>query len=157
MDKYDSTDVELMRTFKMECDVYMANSKRVYDELIQLIIDGPDYTYDKTFRSKHDDRGDSLAVKCQAKSSTTPKERKSDAYNIILAVQFCATKLNFTLDHYIDAHTSSHTVLLDLKESVSETTKVSYFLTGISGPKLDIVKAYVFGIDKLNKIFNDYQ
>ena len=64
---------------------------------------------------------------------------------------------NFTLDHYIDAHASSHTELSELKEPVSKTKKVFDFLAGIYDPKLDMAKAHVMGIVKLNESFDDCQ
>jgi len=39
-EQYSDTDVEYMRTFKLEGDAYTADNKRVFDELKPLIIDG---------------------------------------------------------------------------------------------------------------------
>jgi len=74
-----------------------------------------------------------------------------------LSARFRGIIRNFTLDHYINTHDSSHTELSELKDPVSETKKVSDFLAGVSDPKLDMTKAHVLGIDKLNERFDDCQ
>ena len=48
-------------------------------------------------------------------------------------------------------HASPHAELQEYKDPVSETKKVTEFLDGISFPKLDMVKAYMMGMDALNE------
>ena len=74
MTDYSDTDVEYMRTFKLEGDAYTANSNRVFDELKPLIIEGPGCTYVKTFGPKRDGRGTILALKRQDEGSATSKQ-----------------------------------------------------------------------------------
>ena len=62
-ESYDDTDVEYMRTFKLEGAEFQADSGRISDELKSLVIDGPGWTYVKPFGSKRDGRGAILALK----------------------------------------------------------------------------------------------
>ena len=75
---------------------------------------------------------------------------------MILHVRLYGINKNYTLDHYIDAHTSSYVEILELKEPVPEIKKVSHFLASISDSKLDMAKVHVLGIDKSNENFDEY-
>jgi len=121
--QYSDSDVEYMRTFKPEGDAYISDSKRVFDELKPLIIDGPSWTYVKPFGPKCDGRGAILDLKHQTEGSDASKRRESATYNLILSAHFRGMTRNFTLDHYIDVHASSHAELSELKEPVSEIRK----------------------------------
>ena len=82
---YDDTDVEYMRTFKLEGAEFQADSARLFDELKPLVIDGPGWTYVKPYGKKRDGRGAILALKMQAEENAATKIRKSAAYNTISA------------------------------------------------------------------------
>jgi len=71
--QYSDTDVEYMRTFKLEGDAYTDDSKHIFDEFKPLIIDGPGWTYVKSFGHKRDGRGAILALKRQAEGSDASK------------------------------------------------------------------------------------
>jgi hypothetical protein len=63
LEVYDDTDVEYMRTFKLEGAEFKADSARLFDELKPLVIDGPGWTYVKPFSTKRNGRGAILALK----------------------------------------------------------------------------------------------
>ena len=85
---YSDTDVKYMRTFKLKGGACTADSKRIFDELQPLIIDGPGGTYVKLFELKRDGRGAILALKRQAEGIIASKQRKSIVYSLILYARF---------------------------------------------------------------------
>jgi hypothetical protein len=85
------------------------------------------------------------------------KIRKSAAYNAINSCRFRGNQRNWTLDNFIDSHAAAHAELLELREPVSETKKVTEFLAVILNPKLEMAKAHILGMDALNENFSACQ
>ena len=150
---YENTDEEFMCTFKLEGEAWNADNGTYWNELKPLIIDGPGWTYIKPFGARKDGRGAIIALTMQAEGSAALKQRKSAAYSSITSARFRGATRNYTLDSYIELHASAHAELLECKEPVSETKKVSDFRAGISCPKLEMAKAHVLGMDSLNEEF----
>ena len=63
LENYNDTDVEFLRTFKLERAEFKADSGRLYDEFKPLVFDDPGWTYIKPFGPKYDGRGAVLALK----------------------------------------------------------------------------------------------
>ena len=150
LEVYNDTDVKYMRTFKPEGAELKADSARLFDELKPLVIDVPGWTYAKSFSNKRNGRGAILALKLQAEGTAATKIRKSAVYNAINSCRFRGNQRNWTLDNVIDSHAAAHAELLELKEPVSETKKVTDFLPGILCSKLEMAKAHILGMDVLN-------
>jgi hypothetical protein len=154
---YNDTDVEYMRTFKLEGAEFKADSARLFDELKPLVTDGPGWTYVKPFSNKRNGRGAILALKLQAEGTAATKIRKSAAYNAINSCRFRGNKRDWTLANFIDSHAAARAELLQLKGPVSETKKVTDFLAGILCSKLEMAKAHILGMDVLNENFSACQ
>jgi hypothetical protein len=58
---------------------------------------------------------------------------------------FCGQRCGFTFDNYVSIHQEAHKELLDLKEEVDESKKVTNFLKGIQDPHLSVGKQIVLG------------
>ena len=63
LENYNDTDVEFLRTFKLEGSEFKADIGRLYDEFKPLVFDGLGWIYIKPFGPKYDGRGAVLVLK----------------------------------------------------------------------------------------------
>ena len=73
LENYNDTDVEFLRTFKLEGAEFKADSGRLYNELKPLVIDNPIWTYVKPFGHKWAGREAVLALEKYAEGSAAIK------------------------------------------------------------------------------------
>ena len=94
---YSNTDIDYMRTFKLEREAY--DTDNIFLNIFkQLVIDGPGWTYINQFGSKKYGRGAYQALTIQAEGSAALKQRKKISYNSINIARFLGTSRTWTLD-----------------------------------------------------------
>mmetsp|Transcript_680 Transcript_680/g.982 ORF Transcript_680/g.982 Transcript_680/m.982 type:complete len:243 (-) Transcript_680:729-1457(-) len=117
-------------------DWFTIDNQRVYDEFKNLVVNGPGWSFIKTYDRAKDGRNAILALKRQCEGTSAVQTRKSLAYAKISSARYNGQKRGFTFDTYVQIHQSAHNTLAELNEPVPETKKVTGFLAGINDPCL---------------------
>lgn len=135
-----------MVTLLLEGDDYDADSKRVYNELKPLMIDGLGWAKILPFDKLSDGRTALSAVKRHAEGKSLKNIRMVVAYIIIDTCKYEDPIRNFSLWDYIQKHSPAHAELADLREQIFESKKVDDFLKDFTDPRLKIVNKMSPGI-----------
>jgi len=135
-DDWDSVDDDLVATSVLEGATFSRDSKRVFDILKPLVMEGPGWPFVQPFNRKRDGRAAYKALKSQAEGRSAIATRKAKAYAMLTTAIFTG-KGKFSFDQYVGRHQQAHNELLFMEEPVAETKKVTDFLAGIRDPKLE--------------------
>ena len=148
---YQDHDAMLVATTILQGDWFNIDNQRVYDEFKNLVVNGPGWSFIKTYDRVKDGRSAVLALKRQCEGTSAVQTRKSLAYAKISSARYNGQKRGFTFDTYVQIHQSAHNTLAELNEPVPETKKVTDFLAGINDPRLGNAKDLVLAdATKLN-------
>jgi hypothetical protein len=82
---------------------------------------------------------------------------KAKAYAKLGLSQFTGHQLNWTFQHYVQAHQETHAKLELVGEAVLETKKVQDFLANIKDPTLQMGVTHCFGEPEKLKLFESCQ
>lgn len=135
-DDWDSVDDDLVATSVLAGETFARDSKRVFDILKPLVMEGPGWPFVQPFNRKRDGRAAFKALKSQAEGRSAVATRKAKAYAMLATALFTG-KGKFSFDQYVGRHQQAHNELLFLEEPVAETKKVTDFLAGIRDAKLE--------------------
>jgi hypothetical protein len=125
---------------------FKLDNRMLYDEFKALVVDGPGWSFVKKYDKQKSGRKAVLALKTQAEGTSSKITRKNAAYATLASAAYHGPrKGGFTFANYVTLHQGAHNELLDLDEPVSETKKVTDFLTGIRDPNLNTGKSIVLG------------
>ena len=124
---------------------YVADNARVFEVLKTLTMDGPGWTFIRTFNRTKDGRGAVMALRLQAEGDSATLTRKERAYKSIETTQYTGPRRNFTFQQYVVKHSDAHSELEECDETMPESRKVSIFLDGISCPRLATGKDIIEG------------
>ena len=143
--EYDSIDDDLIATTNISPDSeqYKRDTKRLFDLLKPLVVDGPGWTFCQSYKRNKEGRKAYLAIKAQAEGTAARHSKKAKAYAIIATASFTGQKGRTNLDTYIHQHQKAHNILKECDEPVPETKKVTDFLTGLTDPRLNTAKSVI--------------
>ena len=147
----------LVETLSHANPSYHNDSRKVFDLLKQLTLEGNVWTHIVNFDTAKDGRGAFHALKAQAEGPAALEQRKQLAYNTTGNLKFNGYSRRFTFDDYITKFQGAYNELLYLKEPIPESKKVADFLAGITDPTLQTSKDIVAGTPNLNGTFEACQ
>ena len=82
------TDKEYIHSFKLEGVEFTADSKRYFETLKPLLLEGPEWTFIRKFDKDNDGRRTIIALCAQAEGPNTKKIQISAVYHEILAARY---------------------------------------------------------------------
>ena len=136
VDRHIATTVHVGRHYDLD-------NTTLYDELKTLVVDGPGWAFVRKFDKTKDGRAAAMALKQQAEGASSKILRKTKAYASIKNALYRGPRKGSTFANYVTLHQEAHNELFDLKEVISETKKVTDFLTGIQDPNLEVGKTVI--------------
>jgi hypothetical protein len=155
---YGSVQERLIATTALSGPHFELDNRTLYDEFKALVVDGPGWSFVKKYDKQKSGRKAVLALKTQAEGTSSKITRKNAAYATLASAAYHGPrKGGFTFANYVALHQGAHNELLDLDEPVSETKKVTDFLTGIRDPNLNTGKSIVLGDPGKLEDFEDCQ
>ena len=105
-DEIRETDYESNSELYYNCTIlsgphFQADNIRVFELLKTLTIDGPGWTFIRTFNQSKNGRAAVLALRLQAEGDAATLTRKECAYNAISATRYSGPMRNFTFSAYV--------------------------------------------------------
>ena len=139
---YESTDEEFMALFALRGSYYDVDNERVFNELMQFVLNGPGESIIKPFRTRRNGRGAMLALQAYANGNDAIELRASNAYQVINGTVYKRQSKNFTLDDFFARLRDAYSTLAhdDVNQPVQELRKWTETLDKIQDPQLNAAK-----------------
>ena len=139
---YDTTDQEFMALFDLSGDYFDVDNVRVFNELMQYVLNGPGESIVKPYRRRRNGRGAMIALQEYANGSDAIELRASVAYNTLSSTFYRRQSRNFTLDDFFARLRDAYSTLdhEDVNQPVQELRKWTETMDKILDPALQPCK-----------------
>ena len=111
---------------------YTSDNHRVHGIIKSLVLEGPGDAFIRSFDSTRDGRGAWLALLAHYEGHAYLERRKTEAYKILDSTHYDGDKRNFDFETYVTRHQRAHEDLNAANEPMTESRKVSLFLSNIT-------------------------
>jgi hypothetical protein len=126
---FSSVHERLVLETPLSGHAYAEDNGKVWELLLQLVLDGPGWAYALPYEKKRDGRGAFKAMKAHYYMGSSALGRtKKEAYATLHNVRYTGDTKNWTFETYTNAHTASYALLSDHGEPVPESKKVRDFM-----------------------------
>jgi hypothetical protein len=124
---------------------FLYDNKVVWSVVKGLTVEGPAWTHIKKYDKKADGRGAILALRAQMEGQNSFLLRRQEAYATFKTTWYRGHRKAFTFDMYIERFLQAFNELEATEEPMSESRKVTVFLSNIEDSTLETAKTVVYG------------
>jgi hypothetical protein len=133
------------RTTVLSGEHYSLDNRRVWNELKPLVIDGPGWSFIKSYDATQDGRNAIVALFLQNRSESSDIITRNKAETALANLTYSGPRKQWTFAMFVTAHQEAHNELEACLTPMHEATKVQKFLHGIQDPGLSPGVANVYG------------